>query len=72
MFRRRQTEAERRRLQKPVSNEEEKRGKRNDRRISLYERRHRNMDRRRAYDEFWMGIRDRRLRIMDRRRKSSF
>ena len=70
MFRRREADFDRRRTQKPVSREEERRGKRRDRRISLFERRHRNMDRRQGYDKFWMGARDRRLRIMDRRRKS--
>ena len=72
MFGRRQTDDDRRRSRDPVSREDEKRGHRIDRRTSLFERRQRNMDRRRTYDEFWMGVRDRRLRIMDRRRKDRF
>ncbi len=71
MFRRRQADHDRRRTGKTASREEERRGKRRDRRISLFERRNRNMDRRQGYDEFWMGARDRRLRIMDRRRRDS-
>lgn len=70
MFRRRQADHDRR-TGKTASREEERRGKRRDRRISLFERRNRNMDRRQGYDEFWMGARDRRLRIMDRRRRDS-
>ena len=69
MFRRRQADVDRRRIRKPVSEEIEKRGNMGDRRTSLFERRHRYMDRRQGFDEFWMGARDRRLRIMDRRRK---
>jgi len=72
MLGRRQIEKDRRRLQDPASVAEEKRGRKSDRRTSLFERRQRNMDRRRTYDEFWMGARDRRLRIMDRRRKNTF
>ncbi len=71
MFRRKQTNSDRRRLRKPVSEKEDKRNNRGDRRTSLFERRHSNMDRRQEYDEFWMGARDRRLRIMDRRKKGS-
>ncbi len=69
MFRRKQTDGERRRIRKPVSREEEKRDNRSNRRTSLFERRQRYMDRRQGYDKFWMGARDRRIRIMDRRRK---
>jgi hypothetical protein len=54
MFRRRQADHNRRRTGKTASREEERRGKRRDRRISLFERRNRNMDRRQGYDEFWM------------------
>ena len=68
---RRQTGGDRRRILKPKSPDEERRGRRTDRRISLYERRQRYMDRRQVYDEFWMGARDRRQRVMDRRRKDS-
>jgi len=69
MFGRRNAEKDRRRLRVPLSPEEDKRERTGDRRTSLFERRQRNMDRRRAYDAFWMGARDRRLRIMDRRRR---
>ena len=69
MFGRRQGDGERRRVKIPLSSEEDRRGRKADRRASLFERRNRYMDRRQSYDEFWMGSRDRRLRIMDRRRK---
>ena len=69
MFERRQAEDDRRQTGDVVTKEDEKRGSRKDRRSSLFERRQRNMDRRRSYDEFWMGVRDRRLRIMDRRNR---
>ncbi len=71
MFRRRQAYGERRLMRKPVPKEKERRDNMGDRRTSLFERRHRYMDRRQGFDEFWMGARDRRLRIMDRRRKGS-
>ena len=71
MFRRRQADVDRRRIRKPVSEEIEKRGNMGNRRTSLFERRHRYMDRRQGFDELWMGARDRRIRIMDRRRKDS-
>ena len=69
MVRRRQADDDRRSKRRSVEREPNRRGKRVDRRTSLFERRQRNMDRRRAYDEFWMGSRDRRLRIMDRRNR---
>ena len=70
MFGRRQADSSRRRLRKSISREEERRGSSGDRRFSLFERRGRNMDRRQGYDEFWIGVRDRRTRIMDRRRST--
>lgn len=69
MVERRQADDDRRDKKGSVVNEQERRGKRVDRRTSLFDRRQRNMDRRQAYDDFWMGSRDRRLRIMDRRKK---
>lgn len=71
MLKRRQAKVQRRRIRKPVSKEEERRGNMGDRRTSLFERRQRNMDRRQGYDKFWIGTRERRIRIMDRRRRDS-
>ncbi|MDF1534931.1 MAG: hypothetical protein P1S46_00325 [bacterium] len=70
MFKRRVSEAERRRRALKIDILRERRHTRPDRRTGLYDRRLRFMDRRQRHDESWMGAFDRRIRSMDRRRKS--